>query len=69
MISRVDRFDNHTCWEVDGLDEDNIYRKFLKITKYTQQVSLFVLFLVILIEMSSVNWCNACMEDSEIIME
>ncbi|CAB4041522.1 degenerin deg-1-like, partial [Paramuricea clavata] len=37
VISRVDRFGNHTCWNVDGLDEDNIYRKFHQITKYTQQ--------------------------------
>ncbi|XP_028411227.1 acid-sensing ion channel 4-A-like isoform X2 [Dendronephthya gigantea] len=37
VISRVDRFKNHTCWELDELDEENIYRKFYKITKYTQQ--------------------------------
>ncbi|XP_028411225.1 degenerin deg-1-like isoform X2 [Dendronephthya gigantea] len=37
VISRVDRFKNHTCWELDELDEENIYRKFHKITKYTQQ--------------------------------
>ena len=30
---------------VDELGEDNIYKKFLKITKYTQQVSLFFVFL------------------------
>ena len=29
---------------VDELGEDNIYKKFLKITKYTQQVSLFFVF-------------------------
>ena len=38
MISRVDRFKNHTCLNIDELDKENIYRQFYKITKYTQQV-------------------------------
>ena len=37
VISRVDRFGNHTCWDVNELDKDNVYRKFHKITQYTQQ--------------------------------
>jgi hypothetical protein len=50
VISRVDRFNNHTCWDVNELDEDNIYRKFFKITKYTQQVNLVVFIYTVIID-------------------
>ena len=35
---------------VDELDEDNIYREFRKITKYTQQVCLLVGLFVVSLE-------------------
>ena len=35
----MDRFNNNTCWDINELDEKNIYRIYRNITKYTQQVS------------------------------